>query len=56
MFSLFKRKEVEFIDSEREERVRRMEEKRQRAIEELGDKWVLHPSHAQQKLNKPRIF
>ena len=56
MFSLFKRKEVEFIDTDREARLERMEAKRQKCIEEMGDKWVLHPNHKQQKLAKPRIL
>ena len=34
----------------------RMAEKRQQAINELGEKWILHPCHKVNKLNTPRGF
>ena len=34
----------------------RMAEKRQQAIAELGDKWILHPKHKVTKLDTPRGF
>jgi len=34
----------------------RMAEKREQAISELGEKWILHPCHKVTKLDKPRGF
>ena len=34
----------------------RMAEKREQAIKDLGEKWILHPCHKVVKLNTPRGF
>ena len=34
----------------------RMAEKREQAIKELGEKWIMHPCHKVAKLDKPRGF
>ena len=34
----------------------RMAEKREQAIKELGDKYILHSKHKVTKLDKPRSF
>ena len=56
MFKLFSKPQNNLAQDDREERMKRLEEKRKQCIAEMGDKWVLHPSHAQQKLDKPRSF
>ena len=54
MFSLFKQPKDTFIDSEREERMKRNEERMQKIKEEMGEKYILHPVHTKTKLEKPR--
>lgn len=60
MFSLLKKLQKQtndsFILEDQAKRMKGLEEKRKQVIAEMGDKWVLHPSHAQKKLDTPRGF
>lgn len=56
MFSLFKQQKDNFMDSDCEERAKRLEEKRLKAIEELGNKYLLAPANKVKKLEKPRNY
>ena len=42
------------VDADLEERRARMEVKRQEAIKELGNKYILHPDNKKSRLDTPR--
>lgn len=42
------------VEKESKERRQRNEQRMQKIKEDMGEKWIMHPSHMKSKLNEPR--